>query len=55
MTNGDRIRTFTDENLALTIMCPNEAGLADIPCDKNNQTNCLKCCFDWLQAEEDEL
>lgn len=52
MTNGDRIRTFSDENLALTIMCPNEAGLADISCNKNNQKNCLKCRFDWLQEEE---
>lgn len=27
MTNGDRIRTFSNEQLALTIMCPVDACL----------------------------
>ncbi len=41
------------ENLALSIMCPNEIGLADIKC--NDGDNCLKCTYEWLKEEENEL
>lgn len=59
MTNGDRIRTFSDELLALTIMCPVEACLTEedepITIMKDNDkcpSNCSKCIYEWLQQEE---
>ncbi len=39
-TNADRIRSMTDEELAANMMCPNENGLAEIDCDKNDNCNC---------------
>lgn len=52
MTNGDRIRTMSDEQLALTIMCPNDTGLAEIACDHSDDLNCAQCTPDWLQEKE---
>jgi len=60
MTNADRIRTFSNEQLALTIMCPNDACLADIECPKSDNEllpasgkySCVKCTYDWLNSEE---
>lgn len=49
-TNADRIRAMSDEELAVTLMCPNEMGMADIPCD---QKNCCKCLLDWLRQPEE--
>lgn len=37
MTNADMIRAMSDEELAENLMCPNEMGIADIPCDKSDQ------------------
>lgn len=60
MTNGDRIRTLSNEHLALVLMCPIEAGIAEIgdfDCAKNGhgEHNCLKCALDWLNKEEATL
>lgn len=61
MNNGDRIRTFSNEQLAFMIMCPVESGLAFegemiaqeiYPKCKKNETSCTKCCFEWLNQEE---
>lgn len=45
MTNADRIRAMTDEELAAVIMCPYD-------CDSDmcllNGT-CLDCCVKWLK------
>lgn len=53
MTNGDRVRAMSDEEMAVTMMCPNEAGLAEIDCDKSDDKNCCKCCLEWLKKEEE--
>lgn len=53
-TNADRIRNMTDEELAVNMMCPNENGLAEIDCDKNDNCNCYECLLKWLRAESDE-
>lgn len=45
----DVIRSMSDEELAANLMCPNEMGIADIPCDKSDQCNCYKCLLDWLR------
>lgn len=54
MTNADRFRKMSDEELAVTIMCPNEMGIADIDCDHSDGCDCCKCCLDWLKSEEKE-
>lgn len=52
-TNADRIRSMTDEELAVNMMCPNENGLAEIHCDKNDNCNCYECLLKWLRAESE--
>lgn len=51
MTNADRIRAMSDEELAVVIMCPHESEqtLCTRPED------CLSCCIEWLKqpAKED--
>ena len=49
MTNADMIRAMSDEELAVTLTCPNEMGMADIHCDKSDQCNCCKCLLDWMR------
>lgn len=53
LANADRIRAMSDEELAATMMCPNEMGMADIPCDHSDQKNCYKCLLDWLRQPEE--
>ena len=42
------------EELATNMMCPNENGLAEIDCDKNDNCNCYECLLKWLRAESEE-
>lgn len=53
-TNADRIRSMTDEDLAIHTMCPNDTGLAEIECDKSDSCNCYECLLNWLRAESEE-
>lgn len=53
-TNADRIRAMSDEELATNMMCPNENGLAEIECDKNDNCKCYECLLKWLQSEVEE-
>lgn len=50
-TNADRIRSMSDEELAMNMMCPNENGLGEIECDKSDNCNCYECLLKWLQSE----
>lgn len=50
-TNADRIRSMTDEELALTVMCPADITGGDTKCDQYH--NCRKCTLDWLQRESE--
>lgn len=52
MTNADRIRSMTDEELALAVMCPADITGGDTKCDQYH--NCRKCTLDWLQRESEE-
>ena len=54
MTNADRIRNMTDEELATNMMCPNENGLAEIDCDENDNCNCYECLLKWLREESED-
>lgn len=51
MTNGDLIRTMSDEELAVTITCPNETGMDNIQCNHSDSCNCRKCCLKWLKTD----
>lgn len=51
-TNADRIRSMTDEELALAVMCPADIMGGDTKCDRYG--NCRKCALDWLQRESEE-
>lgn len=51
MTNFDVIKAMTAEELAVTITCPNDMGMAEIPCDYSGGNNCAQCCLSWLNAE----
>jgi hypothetical protein len=43
---------MTDEELALTVMCPADITGGDTKCDQYH--NCRKCTLDWLQRESEE-
>lgn len=45
MTNGDRIRAMTDEQLTAVIACPYDCD-SDM-CPSNG--TCFDCCLNWLQ------
>lgn len=50
-SNADRIRSMTDEDLAMNMMCPNENGLAEIYCNRDDSCNCYKCILSWLKKK----
>lgn len=56
MTNADRIRSMTDEELAEFIGSTNST----IPCGTcpvelaNDENGCVECILKWLQAEVEE-
>lgn len=49
MTNADRIRSMTDEEMAGVIMCPHQT-------DESHccEGNCFRCSFEWLQQPAKE-
>lgn len=56
ITNADRIRNMSDEELAEFLDIVGEDGIssqyADIPCDCCcEKTECSKCWKEWLQSE----
>ena len=58
MTNADRIRSMTDEELALAIMCPAEYDLnfnKNEKCNGEMNKNCYECSLKWLRSEEEKL
>lgn len=52
ITNADRIRSMTDEELAMAIMCPAEFTGSDKVCDFSH--DCKDCTLAWLQKESEE-
>nr|DAT82066.1 MAG TPA: hypothetical protein [Caudoviricetes sp.] len=53
-TNADRIRNMSDEELAVSIMCPAEYDLGfnkECKCNGEMKRNCYKCTLKWLQSE----
>ena len=50
MTNGERIRGMSDEELAEIIMCPYDTD----PSVCNYKGVCLDCCLEWLKQPVEE-
>lgn len=46
MTNGDRIRAMSDEELAFYLLCPKRNDEGSLECHKDG---CKPCCLEWLQ------
>lgn len=55
MTNYEMIKNFSIENMALSIMCPEELGLLQDKAERCTRfkDNCNMCCYAWLQEESE--
>ena len=61
MTNGDKIRNMTDEELAFILMCPYDTAgdpIDIMPCVTAERTQefvspkeCMECMAAWLKKE----
>lgn len=54
MTNAEKIRSMTDEELSISLMCPAEYDTSfnkakECCCDMNE--NCCECTLRWLQSD----
>lgn len=59
MTNADRIRSMSDDELAELLDSVDNGGIraldVDYPCDECTQkTECEDCFLEWLQSEVEE-
>lgn len=56
MTNYERIKNMSIEEMAVTLMCPIDMGMMDGTCaDRDLQTNiknCCSCVFEWLREDD---
>lgn len=50
ITNADRIRAMTDEELAFAIICPRDMGADIATC----ALTCMECCLQWLHQPAKE-
>ena len=49
MTNADRVRAMSDDDLAYWIMCPYDSPFCD-----GTEHNCIACTKEWLQQPAEE-
>lgn len=54
MSNADRIRAMSDEELADVIMCPMEISCISDLCEKNLSYTCVECSLQWLREPAEE-
>ena len=54
MTNGDYIRSLSNTDLSMIVMCPNEIGFNEVECHKDDKF-CRECTFNWLEQERSEV
>ena len=54
MTNGDKIRKMTDEEMAEIIMCPYDDPKELLKNCGIFKKKCQKCTATWLRAEHQE-
>lgn len=53
MTNYELIKNMSIEEMAVTLTCPNDMGMAEIECDRTDHCDCAKCTLEWLKQESD--
>lgn len=51
MTNYEKLQKMSMEEMAVTIMCPNEIG-GEVKCSRGER-NCCQCTLNWLNSETD--
>lgn len=54
MTNADRIRAMTDEELAKVLHCQRTQSPYVVGNDSCETTNCIDCTLAWLKQEVSE-
>lgn len=54
MTNADKIRQMTDEELAAIIMCPYDSDGENCKDVMEGFENCVKCTPEWLREKAGE-
>ena len=52
MTNYELFKNMSIEEMAVTLPCPNEMGMAEIECHQPDDKDCCKCCLNWLREEK---
>ena len=52
MTNGDKIRSMTNEELAAVLQCPHDEVIHCIHIA--DDVNCSECIKEWLESEGEE-
>lgn len=55
MTNAEKIKSMTDEELAYMLMCPAEYDLnfnRNCTCNGEMKHDCIECTKQWLQSEQ---
>lgn len=56
VTNAEKIRSMTDEELAMMLMCPAEYSLEfskTSECNGGMDRNCMECTLRWLRKQAD--
>lgn len=51
ITNADKIRSMTDEELVQIILCPHDMN-REYCCKRKT---CYDCCLEWLQSEVKDI
>lgn len=57
MTNYEKIKEMSIDEMALTLMCPAEYDTAfnkTNKCNAEMDKNCHKCTVEWLESEAEE-
>lgn len=57
MTNFEKIKQMSIDEMALTLMCPAEYDFSFnklSKCNGESDKNCLKCTKHWLESEAEE-
>ena len=55
MTNYEKIRAISAEEMAAIIMCPYDVGLSGVKCIFGpDGEDCITCSLKWLNSEAEE-
>ena len=55
MTNYEKIRAMSVEEMAAIVMCPYDIGMSGINCTLGHDgEDCITCSLKWLNSEVEE-